>query len=286
MIILENLSTSSTSANRFRMTSNIPYFLLPKRSVTFLYDGTYWTQLSASNGGGFDVFDDCTGAGGNYNTSASLGLSGISNSGTNSGVRSGSYSADTMGEYEYTTGTTALGYATTSFLVRRGGGNNAFGTGSTANMPYVTVGKIAISTLATALQDYQVYFGMNGTASLPGASPAIGFLWHYAGNSNPVWTVRSQNTGGTITTVNTAITVTTGYIWLGVYKPGGTTAANGREAVYFYSTDGVIYQMASKFNGATGTYGGSPTVGISSLVGTSQKLLNLEWMGASFNLAR
>ena len=267
------------------MTANMPYFLLPNRSVTFLYDGTYWTQFSASNSGGFDFFDDCTGGGSNYIAGGSLGLCGATSSGTGAGARSGNLgSADSFGEYGLSTGSTATGYAAVSLQSRRAGGNNAFGAyAATYEIPYITVCKLGFTALATVAQDYRAYFGMNGTSSIPGNAPTIGYLWVYEGTANSAWTVRSQNTGGTTSTVTTALTASTGYVWLGVYKPGG---ANIRDAVYFYSTNGVIYQMASKFVGTAGAYGGSPTAAVGSLVGTTLKELNTDWIGASFNLSR
>jgi hypothetical protein len=285
LIIIENLSTSSTAANRFRMTANLPYFLLPNRSVTFLYDGTYWTQFSASNSGGFDFFDDCTGGGSGYVTTSTVGMSGVHASGTSAGVRSGNFGvSDGFGEYGLQTGTSTTGFASVSAQTRRAGGNNAFGAYSgTYDVPYITVSKIALSALATVAQDYRAHFGMNGTSSLPANAPTIGYLWSYEGTANSAWTARTQNTGGTTSTVTTGLTASAAYVWLGVYKPGGSTI---RDAVYFYSSNGIIYQMASKFVGVTGTYGGSPTVVIGSIAGTTAKELIVDWIGTSFNLAR
>lgn len=285
LIIIEHLSPSSTAANRFRMAGSMPYFLLPNRSVTFLYDGTYWTQFSASSPGGLDFFDDCTGGGSGFVTTSSVGLCGVHASGTGAGARGASGSStDTIGEYSIVTGTTTTGFAAVSQQVRRAGGNGSLGGSSSNNtIPYITVGKILMGSLATVAQDFQVHFGMNGVASLPANAPTIGYLWYYPGSGSSVWHVRSANTGGTTTQVATAITVTTGYIWLGVYKPGGSTV---RDAVYFYSTDGITYQMVYKFVGAAGAYGGSPTAVIGAIAGTTSKELNVDWIGSSLNLTR
>jgi hypothetical protein len=285
LILIEHLSPSSTAANRFRMAGSMPYFLLPNRSVTFLYDGTYWTQFSASSPGGLDFFDDCTGGGSGFVTTSSVGLCGVHASGTGAGVRGATGSTtDTIGEYSIVTGTTTTGFAAVSQQVRRAGGNGSLGGSSLTNtIPYITVGKILMGTLATVAQDFQVHFGMNGVAALPANAPTIGYLWYYPGSGSSVWNVRSANTGGTTTQVATAITVATGYIWLGVYKPGGSTV---RDAVYFYSTDGITYQMAYKFVGAAGAYGGSPTAVIGAIAGTTSKELNVDWIGSSLNLTR
>ena len=63
-------------------------------------------------------------------------------------------------------------------------------------------------------------------------------------------------------------------------------SSNIRDAVYFYSTDGVTYQVSSKFVGTASTYGGNLTFGIASTVGTTAKEFRLDYYGAAFNLAR
>lgn len=287
LIVIENLSTSSTAANRFRMTGNVAYFLLPNRSVTFIYDGTYWTQLSASNVGGLDFFDDATSGGSAVITTSFGGLMGSHASGTGAGSREGGPSTtDNFGEIALVTGSTAAGFSTLSALVRRAGSNGSFGGDTpTYSIPYLVVGKVAIGAAATVAQDYRMHFGMNGTSSLPTNAPGVGYLWVYQGTSSPsFWDVRTQNTGGTTSTVTTSLAITaSAYVWLGVYKPGGS---NIRDAVYFYSTNGVTYSVASKFVGVSGSYGGSPTIVVGSIAGTTSKDGFYDWIGSSFNLAR
>jgi len=265
------------------MTNNIAYFLLPNRSVTFIYDGTYWTQLSASGTGGFDFFDDFTSinqtlAGGNLTT-----LMSTYSSGTGAGNQSNSAGAvDAWGAVNMSTGSTATGFTYLSVNTRRAGANAAFGaTLATSSMPYVTVSKVQLDTVATALQDYQAFTGISGTSSL--GTLGMGYYWHYGGFTTTFWTTRAQNTAGTLVSNTTSITASTSVLWLGVYKPGG---ANIRDAVFFSSTDGVVYTFAYKFVGTTSTYGGFPIIGVGSLVGTTSKSFIADWMGASFNLAR
>jgi hypothetical protein len=284
LIIIENLSTSSTAANRFRMTNNIAYFLLPTRSITFLYDGTYWTQLSASGMGGFDYFDDF------LNIPAALTVSPITtlmqgtSSGAGASMQSNSLgSVDGWGAANMTTGTTAGGGTFLSINPRRTGGNGAFGaSGATSSMPYVLVNKVQIESVATASQDFQAYLGMSGTASLPGLG--IGYYWYYGGFTTSFWGTRAQNTVGTLVSNTTSVAATPNApIWLGIYKIGGATF---RDAVFFSSTDGAVYSFAYKFVGVTSTYGGFPIVGETSLAGNAQKVFIADWMGTSFNLAR
>jgi hypothetical protein len=284
LIIIENLSTSSTAANRFRMTGNLSYFLLPNRSVTFIYDGTYWTQMSASSIGGLDIFDEMTAGGSAFATGGSTGLYGFFGSGTGAGVRPDTVLNDGFGEISLSTGSTATGFAVISAQIRRNGGNNSFGGNTATNsIPYLAVGRIYIPTLATGAQDFRIHIGMNGTSSLPTNAPGIGYLWVYQGSTSTFWDVASSNVA-TTTTVTTSLAVTAGsWYWLGVYKPGG---ANIRDAVYFYSTNGVVYTMASKFVGTTGVYGGSPTLVLGSTVGITAKAIYCDWMGSSFNWTR
>jgi hypothetical protein len=73
------------------------------------------------------------------------------------------------------------------------------------------------------------------------------------------------------------------FVILGIYKPGG---ANIRDAVYFYSTDGITYQVSSKFVGTASAYGGNLSFGIASTVGTTAKDFRADYYGAAFNLVR
>jgi len=280
LIIIENLSTSSTAANRFRMTNNMAYFLLPTRSVTFIYDGTYWTQMSASLPMGLDYFDDCTSAGSTVVTgfTGSVGLSGLMATGAGTGVRA---EGDSFGSYSMSSGTTSTGYTFLSMQTRRVGGNNSFALNST--FPYLVVGRLFLSQLGTALQDFQVTFGISGAGPLGNTTQHVGYSWYYNGSANSFWDNRSQNVAGTVSTVASPLAANTSYNILGIYKPGGS---NIRDAVYFYSTDAVIYQVSSKFVGTAGNYGGSPTFGLASTVGTTAKEIRVDYYGGSFNLVR
>lgn len=283
LIVIENLSTSSTAANRFRMAGNIAYFLLPNRSVTFLYDGTYWTQFSASSPGGFDYFDDFLNLPSTASAAAYSSTMQTYASGTGAGVLTNAPGTqDVWGAAIIGTGTTATGFASMSTNVRRTGGNGAFGAYSPTNaIPYLTVSKVNLDTLATGAQDYYAYIGISGTSSL--ATFGMGYYWYYSGSAATFWVTRAQNTASVAVSNTTSITAAITNIWLGVYKPGG---ANIRDAVFFYSANGVVYSSVYKFVGTSGTYGGFPILGLVSTVGTTSKNLNADWTGSSFNLAR
>lgn len=280
LIIIENLSTSSTAANRFQMTSNMAYFLLPTRSITFIYDGTYWTQMSASLPMGLDFFDDCTS--GPQNSGAGLttayGLFGTSATGAGSSLRA---EGDAFGSYGIVTGTSATGAFYMSTQARRNGGVNSFAANST--WPMLAVGKIALIQLGTALQDFTAAFGINGQQTTMNSTVPTGYVWHYPGSANSVWENKSTSATGVTSTVSSPLTASGSFVILGVYKPGG---ANIRDAVYFYSTDAIIYTFSSKFVGTTGTYGGWVSFGIASTVGTTSKEMRIDYAGSSFNVAR
>ena len=77
LIILEHASSTSSAANRFYMSDNMAFFLMPTKSVTFYSTGTGWRQLHQTNPSGFDHFDDYTSSG--INTPATPSVTDISN---------------------------------------------------------------------------------------------------------------------------------------------------------------------------------------------------------------
>jgi hypothetical protein len=289
LIIIENLSTSSTAANRFRMTSGLPYFLLPTRSITFIYDGTYWTQLSSAPFGGLDFFEDFL-QGPITATGANTTLTTSTTSGTGTGLTAtaGVSANDDWGTTSLNTGSTAAGVTGITMNSRRNGGNATFGANSSTNtIPYLMVSKVGLSTLGTALQNYTCYVGLNGRSPLALSNMPntdVGYYWRYPGSGSSFWNVVTQITGGVVVTTVTSVPVTANSnIWLGIYKVGG---ANTRDAIFFYSTDGITYQPAFKYVGTTGTIGGFPAIAIGSLAGGSNKEIFVDWLGTSFNLSR
>jgi hypothetical protein len=290
LIIIENIQPLSAAANRFRMTSGLPYFLLPNRSVTFLYDGTYWTQLSSAPFGGLDFFEDFL-QGLSSVTGSNTGLTSSVTTGAGSGLGSvaGVSGVDEWGVTSLNTGTTATGACGITMNNRRAGGNDGFGASpSTNSIPYVTVSKFGFPTLATAAQDYNGYMGLSARTPIGLVAPNIsttdtGYYWRYPGFGSSFWNVVTKTTAGVAVTTATSIPITVNNIWLGIYKVGGSTI---RDAVFFYSNDGVTYQSGFKFVGATSSIGGFPTMAIGSTVGTTSKELKVDWLGVAFNLAR
>jgi len=281
LIIIENLSPSSTVANRFRTYNSMAYMLMPTRSVTFIYDGTYWNQMALSTPMGLDFFDDCTsasstGTGGN---AVGIGAAGVVSSGTGSLTRA---EGDAFGSYSLQTGTSAAGFVFMGTQTRRLGGNNSFAVNST--FPYLVVGRFQLFQLGTGAQDFQAMFGMHGGGTvLNTTQTTVGYTWYYNGSANANWDNRTSNVAGTVSTVSSPLVAGTSFVILGIYKPGG---ANIRDAVYFYSTDGITYQVSSKFVGTASAYGGNLSFGIASTVGTTAKDFRADYYGAAFNLVR
>lgn len=290
LIIIENIQPLSAAANRFRMTSGLPYFLLPNRSVTFLYDGTYWTQLSSAPFGGLDFFEDFL-QGLSSVTGSNTGLTSSVTTGAGSGLGSvaGVSGVDEWGVTSLNTGTTATGACGITMNNRRAGGNDGFGASpSTNSIPYVTVSKFGFPTLATVTQDYNGYMGLSAKTPIGLVAGTIsttdtGYYWRYPGFGSSFWNVVTKTTAGVAVTTVTSIPITVNNIWLGIYKVGGSTI---RDAVFFYSNDGVTYQSGFKFVGTTSTIGGFPTMAIGSTVGTTSKEMKVDWLGVAFNLAR
>jgi hypothetical protein len=55
LLLIENESTSSVSANRLYFEDGMPMFLMPNRSVEFIYNGAKWRAINPRK---FDLFDD------------------------------------------------------------------------------------------------------------------------------------------------------------------------------------------------------------------------------------
>lgn len=278
LVILEHRGTNSTSANRFNFTGNGAYFLLPGRSVTLLYDGTYWNQLSSTGiYGGFDSFDDFTSINSTYGATNS-NMYYFTGTGTGSGVRSDGI-AGSYGVISLFTGSTTTGNGRGSVDNRRSGGF----LGGTSNNPGVVLNKVLVTALPAVGNDYYFQCGLNGSSPTATVGTAgFGFNWQIPTIASGVtnWQTVNSNTAGT--TVNTttsglALSINT-YAWLGIFLTG----VHG-EAVYFYSTNGSDYVVDNRFLRTTGNYLGTPWVAIVKTTGTTGVEARIDFTGISFN---
>jgi hypothetical protein len=278
LIILEQRGTASTSTNRFNFTGNGAYFLLPERSVTLLYDGTYWNQLSSTGiYGGFDSFDDFTSINSTYGATNS-NMYYFTGTGTGSGVRSDGINGF-YGVISLFTGTTTTGNGRGSVDNRRGGGF----LGGTTNRPGVVLNKVLLTTLPAVGNDYYFQCGLNGsTPTATVGTSGFGFNWLVPTIASGVtnWQTINSNTTGTVvntTTSGLALAINV-FNWLGIFLTG----VHG-EAVYFYSTNGTDYVVDNKFLRTTGNYLGTPWLAVVKTTGTTGAEAKIDFTGVSFN---
>jgi hypothetical protein len=278
LIILEQRGSASTAGNRFNFTGNGAYFLLPERSVTLLYDGTYWNQLSSTGiYGGLDAFDDFGNITPNYATT-STNLYHFLLSGTGSGVRSDGIS-NIYGTIAISTGTTTTGNVRGAVDFRRGAGF----LGGTVSRPGVVLNKVYTPILPAVGNDYYFQCGLNGSTPTATAGTAgFGFNWQIPTIASGVtnWqTVNSNTTGTTVNTTTSGLALTTSaFVWLGIFLTG----VHG-EAVYFYSTNGSDYVIDNRFLRVSGNYLGTPWISVVKTTGTTARDVQMDFSGLSFN---
>jgi hypothetical protein len=278
LIILEQRGAGSLAANRFNFTGNGAYFLLPGRSVTLLYDGTFWNQLSSiGTYGGFDFLDDFTSINSAYGATNS-NMYYFTGTGTGSGVRSDGI-AGSYGVISLFTGSTTTGNGRGSVDSRRSGGF----LGGTASNPGVVLNKVLLTTLPAVGNDYYFQCGLNGsTPTATIGTSGFGFNWQVPTIASGVtnWQTISSNTIGTIVnTTNSGLALSiNAYVWLGIFLTG----VHG-EAVYFYSTNGSDYVVDNRFLRTTGNYLGSPWLAVVKTTGTTGAEARIDFTGLSFN---
>lgn len=291
LLILDHESPTSTATNRFKMQHQMSAFLLPGRDMTFIYNGTRWSQFNFNNFGNFDLVEHCTN--GTYNIQAfttsndkTLGLfSFIKSAGTtnnDAGVRSSSGSGNTdLGVWDLRTGSTA-GSATGSvrggLQIRQSSGNNSFNLNG--QFPFLYVAKVSVTT-ATALQDVTYKIGLT---SDDGAVLTSGYIWKvptFATTYAGVWEIDVVNTvGGLAVNVVTGVVSTTQQ-YLGIWNHG-----NNGDVTFFSSTDGITYASVYRFTRAAGNFAGYPAFRVDSTVGTTNKSFITFFHGISMNQKR
>lgn len=289
LIIFEHESTSSTSTNRFKMQQQCAFFLLPGRDITFLYNGTRWSQFnSANNFGGFDFVDDFTqssqnGSVGTVTGQVSTALFNTISSGTGASIQSDAEYRE-FGRVRLRTGTTTTGQIRVAIDIRNSSGG--FWSSAIADsFPIVTVSKVKLDALPDLTNDFRCYIGHNlGVVAQITSAVYPGYFWYVPDATSGLTTwqnVSTNSTGGTTLTTNTGIPLSTGWIYLGLF-----TIGNRGDLTYFYSTDGVTYQVASKYTWTTAAFGGRPYFGINKTLGTTDRIMYLDWFGIGFNLKR
>lgn len=283
LVILELNSTNSLAANRFKFLGRGAFFLFPGDDITFIYNGTQWSQLGGSLKNGFTLFDDF---GGPNNTGTApnqsyFGEAGYGQaSGTGSLVRNEAATINSMGTIGLTTGTLASGYATIKMNGRSA--NGVFGSVTTTLSQFAVVTRFALNTLPTVAQDYRFQTGLCANSNANSVS-LTGLMGWYCSSGNANWKCYTSTTaGGLVSDVTSGLVVSTNVIVLGTYHPNilGDT-------VFFYSSDGgMTYTVDNRFVRVSNVYGGAPVVGIGKTAGLISVTVDNDYIGLTLKGSR
>ena len=271
LVILESNSTSSLAANRFKFLGRSAYFLFPGDDITFIYNGTQWSQLGGSQKNGHMSFDDMHGAANQASPVTYFGETGIGvANGTGAIIRNDNNTSNGFGTITFTTGTLANNSGTIKSMGRSG-----FFTNTGVYSKYCVVSRIRLDQLPTAAQDFIFGVGISAGGNTNGITTSGSMSW-YASNGNAFWRNYSSNTANTlITDTTTSLAVTTNTIVLGTYHPN-----NLGDCVFFYSDDGgTVYNVSSRFVRVSNNYAGTPVVGVNKLVGTTAISATVDYIG-------
>lgn len=283
LIIIEHESPSSIAANRICMPYRNALFLMPKQTVTFVYDAVdqLWEPIEVSAmDDQFTIFDDMHGGPVNNTSNAVAGLFSINSAGTGVGGQDSSVSAGsqlTSGNITLTTGSTASGVA----VLGSANQTAIFNTVST-NLLYIS--RILIPTLSDGTNRFRVLSGFHNNmfSYLSGGGTSNGMYWKYDEASSPNW-VNVVEQAGVQTTFNTGVAISTStIITLGVYV---TTQSS---VTFFYSTDGITYNIttAATTNIPTGGNGFGAGNGIYKALGTTARTLATDYIGITHQFTR
>jgi hypothetical protein len=274
LIIVSNESASSSAANRFTFPDRMALFLMPGDSREFWYDGTSsrWRPTERANWySQFDWFSD--------------GYDGVGNAtwddtvnGTGASCQTGSYlTSDTTqkpkGVVQCDSGTTATG---------RAYWGNAQNTTVPAQGSALYIARIAVEALSTGTDRFQVYAGFQD--AMGGTSATDGVYWFYDDATTGDWRICTEDATSQNCTTVTGVTVSTNYIWLGIYVYGDWSDAD-----FFHSTDGVAWTLDGQVSGsnmpeATDTV--AIGAGINKTIGTTQRNLSIDLQGVRYDMVR
>lgn len=280
MLILEHESTSSTAANRFSLNQNSTYFLLPNRIITFIYTGSRWTQMTLSNVGGFDLYDEMTNGQQQYTGTHVSNLYNWVTSPNSNAIRSEGAQNEQLGVIGFTT----LTSATSSMRAAMGTRTDTGGFITSASpKPVFSLIKLKLPVAPTVAQDFEAFFGF--TNSTTTTTTSGGYWWYLptAASGNTFWqNVSTNNTGSSANIVNTTLAASTiTDIYLGVFFTGNTG-----DCIFIFSTNGITYSIGSKFGYTSGNYEGKPFFGMNKTVGTTARLILVDSAGISYNIRR
>lgn len=280
LIILEKNNPVSSAANRFSFNGRGGYFLFPGKSITMLHDGSSWIQFSGTENNGHQLFDDLIM--GAFSTTVQaqwLPCGWAQSSGTGSLVRNNNANLpdNSFGTFAFLTGSTATGECSIKSQPRSGS-ESFYRTGFPFSQVCMLT-RFEMAAVPTSLQDYQFIVGLNESA-LTGTQSVVGFNgWKCQFSTGAFWTTyASNNAGSLISEVVSSVPVNLNTLTLGVYCP-----TDVGDFVFFYSTDSINYQFERRFIRTTGTYGGSPHIGVRKTVGTTSVTVQFDYVAYTIN---
>lgn len=289
LVIEHNNTTDSLAANVFKMIDRMAYFVMPGRSVTFYYDGASWVEMTKGNTGGFDLFDDYLSASrATQNGNLYLGSPIFAVYTSNGGTLTDGFGTNPAPEFTYgavglSTGTTINGNANLNMMTANIAGNTAPNSlsGTSTQRPILSISRWRMDSLPTATDDFTFALGYNANflAIVPSSYTgnwASGYVLDTFA-LNPTNELKLMR-GGTQTSAVTPIILSAGtwYTTAQYVDPAGNSS-------YFYfdgSTSPVRYKFAGYrtiFGGKGGGYG----IGIFKSVGTTPRIVGIDYTGIS-----
>ena len=223
LIILENLSTGSTSLNRFKFQNNRTFYLSPKKTISLIHDGDNWVSLSPLANNGLDVFDDMYSFPGFQAGGAEYNITSVPFQGVQfyvdgiNGTMSSSSGIAFRGEGDVSTGAMRMSpclvlnnVANSRVRIGLGRGYNNFLTQSGSSSLYVTSVNFRNGALTSPTDNRGVTIGFENSYLQNSFSAATnngttigqfsgGSFWYYDYSSNTQYfKYVVQNTGNTI----------------------------------------------------------------------------------------
>lgn len=274
-IILENLSSESNSSNIFNFTNNISYFLLPKSSVTLIYNNitSQWNEIQGNYQSGFEIYDKVDNVPGvqfaSYEITASFTpystknfVIEINNGGVSNNNGAG-FRGDVTGMRMYNTRSTSVtprirvganrfskisSFQTGTSFTYLTSINNTSGISGAGFLPGSNTAQIIGFENSFLTNSYSTLTSSNTT--IPQCSGGTFWLIDYSGDPNNVrYVVQSTGNTSIVSASTLALSSVTGqtYYQLGVHylNPSGNT--NGW-ATFFYQLGSGPWVIHEKIN--------------------------------------
>jgi hypothetical protein len=275
LLILEKTNPLSLSANQFDFDGRGAYFLFPGKTITLLHDGVRWNQFSGSPSNGLLIFDDFHSSPYGSQTSQQPMTGFALGAGAGALTRNENIiMPGGMGNLGLQTGSTATGAASLRTSARST--ESQFYFSAAVYRHTMMVSRLNFNLLPVTGQDYQFIFGLNISALITNQT-ITGFNGWLMQNNGTLRTYASNNTSSIISSVLSSLTAPlapNNRMVMGIYCP-----TNVGDFVFFYSLDDKTYVVERRFTRTTGSFGGSPHIGIQKLSGTTAVAVVMDYLG-------